>query len=94
MFAKTPVAGHIVGMILDDLANEFDPYAPASARSTRAVHADLDPRLRRQRDQPRLIRDRYGTYNALVPSTFRLQRPLPSGVAPNMVNMCLNSPTR
>ena len=29
MFAKAPVAGHIVGMILDDLANEFDPYSPS-----------------------------------------------------------------
>lgn len=93
MFAKAPVAGHIVGMILDDLANEFDPYAPSFGEKYAPPFMPVSIRDYAGNEINRVYSDRYGTYNALVPSTFAYNVPLPSGVAPNMVNVCLNSPT-
>lgn len=93
MFAKAPIAGHIVGMILDDLANEFDPYAPSFGEKYAPPFMPISIRDYAGNEINRVYSDRYGTYNALVPSTFAYNVPLPSGVAPNMVNVCLNSPT-
>lgn len=93
MFAKTAPAGHIVGMILDDLANEFDPYAPSFGEKYAPPFMPVSIRDYAGNEINRVYSDRYGTYNALVPSTFSYNVPLPSGVAPNMVNVCLNSPT-
>lgn len=93
IFAKAPVAGHIVGMILDDLANEFDPYSPSFGEKYAPPFMPISIRDQWGNEINRVYSDRYGTYNALVPSTFAYNVPLPSGVAPNMVNVCLNSPT-
>ncbi len=93
MFARAPVAGHIVGMILDDLANEFDPYAPSFGEKYAPPFMPISIRDYAGNEINRVYSDRYGTYNAMVPSTFAYNVPLPSGVAPNMVNVCLNSPT-
>ena len=93
MFAKAPIAGHIVGMILDDLANEFDPYAPSFGEKYAPPFMPVSIRDYAGNEINRVYSDRYGTYNAMVPSTFAYNVPMPSGVAPNMVNVCLNSPT-
>jgi hypothetical protein len=93
MFAKAPIAGHIVGMILDDLANEFDPYSPSFGEKYAPPFMPISIRDYAGNEINRVYSDRYGTYNAMVPSTFAYNVPLPSGVAPNMVNVCLNSPT-
>ncbi|WP_341888630.1 hypothetical protein [Variovorax sp. YR752] len=93
MFTRTPVAGHIVGMILDDLANEFDPYSPSFGEKYAPPFMPVSIRDYAGNEINRVYSDRYGTYNALVPSTFAFNVPMPSGVAPNMVNVCLNSPT-
>jgi hypothetical protein len=36
--------------------------------------------------------DEFGNYNAIVPSTYRINVPSPSGVSPNMLQVCLNAP--
>ncbi len=92
LFTKTPVAGHIVGMILDDLANEFNPNAPTFGEKFAPPFMPVSLRDHTGREFSRVYSDRFGTYNALVPSTFAFNVPMPSGVAPNMVSACLNSP--
>lgn len=92
LFTKAPVAGHIVGMILDDLANEFSPFAPAFGEKYGPPFMPVSLRDQSGREFSRVYSDRYGTYNALVPSTFSYNIPIPSGVSPNMVQACLNSP--
>jgi hypothetical protein len=94
LFTKAPVAGHIVGMILDDLANEFSPFAPAFGEKYGPPFTPVSLRDQSGREFSRVYSDRYGTYNALVPSTFSYNIPIPSGVSPNMVQACLNSPYR
>jgi hypothetical protein len=92
LFTKVPVAGHIVGMILDDLANEFSPYSPNFGEKFAPPFMPISLRDQGGREFSRVYSDRYGTYNALVPSTFAYNIPMPSGVSPNMVQACLNSP--
>jgi hypothetical protein len=92
LFTKTPVAGHIVGMILDDLANEFSPYSPNFGEKYAPPFMPISLRDQAGREFSRVYSDRFGTYNALVPSTFTYNVPIPSGVSPNMVQACLNSP--
>ncbi|MFN3564839.1 MAG: hypothetical protein ACK4V1_02480 [Burkholderiaceae bacterium] len=94
LFTKAPVAGHIVGMILDDLANEFSPFAPAFGEKYGPPFMPISLRDQGGREFSRVYSDRFGTYNALVPSTFSYNIPIPSGVSPNMVQACLNSPYR
>jgi len=92
LFTKAPVAGHIVGMILDDLANEFSPYAPTFGEKYAPPFMPISLRDMAGREFSRVYSDRFGTYNALVPSTFSYNVPIPSGVSPNMIQACLNSP--
>jgi large repetitive protein len=93
IFTKVPVSGHIVGMILDDLANEFDPYSPSFGEKYAPPFMPVSIRDFTGREINRVYSDRFGTYNALVPSTFSYNIPLPSGVSPSMITVCLNSPT-
>jgi large repetitive protein len=94
LFTEVPVSGHIVGMILDDLANEFDPNAPAFGEKYAPPFMPVSLRDHSGHEFSRVYSDIYGTYNALVPSTFSFNVPIPSGVSPNMVTACLNSPTK
>ena len=92
LFTTVPVSGHIVGMILDDTANEFSPTSPAFGEKYAPPFMPVSLRDMAGREFSRVYSDRYGTYNALVPSTFSFNIPMPSGVSPNMIQACLNSP--
>ncbi len=92
LFTKTPLAGHIVGMILDDTANEFNPNAPTFGEKFAPPFMPVSLRDHTGREFSRVYSDRFGTYNAMVPSTFAFNVPMPSGISPNMVSACLNSP--
>ncbi len=92
MFTPVPIAGHIVGMILDDLANEFDINSPQFGEKFAPPWLPISIRDWTGREIQRVYSDEFGTYNALVPSTYTMDRPMPSGVAPNMVTVCLNDP--
>jgi large repetitive protein len=92
LFTKTPVAGHIVGIILDDLSNEFNPAAPSFGEKFAPPFMPVSVRDHTGREITRVYSDRFGQYNALVPSTFTFNVPMPSGIAPNMLSVCLNTP--
>lgn len=92
MFTEVPVAGHIVGFILDDLSNEFDPNAPTFGEKHAPPHLPVSIRDWTGRELSRVYSDQWGTYNALVPSSYSVNIPFPSGVSPNMVTTCMNHP--
>ena len=91
MLTETPKAARVVGIMLDDQANEFDlnspnfgekwapPWMPISFRDFGGVEIG------------RTYGDEFGRYNALLPSTFTANVPLPSGMGPNMLTACMNS---
>ncbi len=92
MFTETPTAGHMVGFILDDLSNEFDQTAPNFGEKYAPPWLPISIRDYTGREISRVYSDEYGTFNALVPSTYTINAPIPSGVAPGMVTSCMNSP--
>jgi len=92
LFTEVPVAGHIVGFVLDDLSNEFDPTSPQFGEKYAPPWMPVSIRDWTGREISRVYTDMWGTYNALVPSTYTTNVPSPSGVAPSMMTVCLNNP--
>ena len=87
-----PKAGRFVGFILNDLANEFDPNSPSFGEKFAPPWLPVSIRDYRGTEINRVYSDEYGAYNALVPSTFTANRPIPSGFAPNMLTVVINDP--
>jgi hypothetical protein len=92
LFTETPTAGHVVGFILDDLSNEFDQTSPNFGEKYAPPWLPISIRDWTGTEIGRVYSDEYGTFNALVPSTYTINAPIPSGVAPGMVTTCMNSP--
>jgi hypothetical protein len=92
LFTEAPVAGHAVGFILDDLSSEFDPNAPTFGEKHAPPWLPVSIHDWTGREIHRVYSDQWGTYNFLVPSTFTINPPFPSGVSPSMFTSCMNSP--
>jgi hypothetical protein len=92
MFTEVPVAGHIAGMILVDNANEFDPASPQFGEKYAPPYVPISIRDWTGLEYARVYSDQWGRFNALVPSTFTMNLPMPSGASPNMVTTCMNDP--
>ncbi|MBI2400849.1 MAG: hypothetical protein HYV23_07335 [Deltaproteobacteria bacterium] len=92
MFTDVPVAAHIKGMVLDDLANEFDPNSPQFGEKYAPPWLPISIRDWTGREVTRTYTDEWGNYNALVPSTYTVNISNPSGVSPNMLTTCINDP--
>ncbi len=92
MFTKVPIAAHIVGMVLNDLANEFDPNSPQFGEKFAPSWIPISFRDWMGTEIARTYTDEFGRYNVLVPSTFTADRPMPSGMAPNMLTVAINDP--
>ncbi|MEO8679032.1 MAG: choice-of-anchor D domain-containing protein [Vicinamibacterales bacterium] len=93
LLTDAPKAGHIYGMVLDDTTNEFDPNAPNFGEKYAPPYMPIAIRDWQGREIAHTYTDQYGMYNALVPSTYTIQVPQPSGVAPSILQACINSPT-
>jgi hypothetical protein len=93
LLTDAPKAGHIYGFVLDDTTNETDPNAPTFGEKYAPPFISVSIRDWQGREVTRTYTDQYGTYNALVPSTYTIQVPQPSGVAPSVLSACINSPT-
>jgi hypothetical protein len=92
MFTEVPITGHIQGFVLNDLANEFDVNAPNFGEKQAMPFLPVSIRDWTGREVHRVYTDQYGSYNALVPGTATMNRPSPSGVAQNMLQVCVNDP--
>ena len=79
MFTEVPIAGHIVGIILDDLANEFDKNSPQFGEKYAPPWLPISLRDWEGNEVNRVYADEYGAYNALVPSTYSIDPPFPLG---------------
>jgi hypothetical protein len=92
LYTEAPVAGHGVGFILDDLSSEFDVNAPTFGEKHAPPHLPVSLADWTGREFGRVYADEFGSFNFLVPSTFTINPPFPSGVSPNMITSCMNSP--
>ncbi|MBY0430042.1 MAG: hypothetical protein K2Q10_02505, partial [Rhodospirillales bacterium] len=92
LFTQVPIAAHMIGFILDDLGNEFDPRSPQFGEKHAPPYLPVSVRDWTGREIHRVHADQYGSFNALVPSTHTTNRPSPSGMSPNMLVACMNDP--
>lgn len=92
MFTDVPVSGHIVGFILNDLANEFDPNSPQFGEKQSPPFIPVSIRDWQGNVIGRTYSDRWGRFNALVPSTYTNNLPSSSGISPSMLTTCMNDP--
>lgn len=92
MFTEVPVTGHIQGFVLNDLANEFDLNSPNFGEKFAPSYIPVSVRDYAGNEVYHTYTDNWGTYNAIVPTSYRINTPMPSGVSPNMLQVCLNSP--
>ena len=93
MFTEVPKAGRIVGFVLDDFANEFDPNSPSFGEKFAPPWLPVSIRDYTGQEISRVYTDEFGAYNALVPSTYTMNLNIPSGVSPNMLTVCINDAT-
>lgn len=89
-YTDVPRAARIVGMILDDLANEFDPTNPAFGEKYAPQWLPVSIRDFKGREIVRTYSDEFGRYGTLVPSTYTMNLPMQSGASPNMLTACMN----
>ena len=90
LMTDVPFAANITGVMLNDLANEFNPNSPAFSEKYAppllpVAFYDWNGKL-----VNRVYGDNYGRYNLLAPSTFTANLPQPSGMSPNMLVSCMN----
>lgn len=90
LFTETPKAAMVVGFILNDLANEFDPNAPTFGEKFAPSWLPVSFRDWTGREIVRSYADEWGVFNAMLPSTYSVQIPMASGVSPNMITACMN----
>jgi len=89
-----PIAGHFIGFILDDTANEFDPTSPQFGEKYAPPFLPVSIRDWTGREISRTVSDEFGVYNALIPSTYTENLGQPSGISPNMLTTCMNAKSK
>lgn len=93
MYTEVPKAARVVGFVLNDLSAEFNAYSPNFGEKASPGWLPISFRDWAGKEVARTYCDEYGTYNALIPSTYTVNAPAPSGVVPNMLTVVLNDPT-
>ncbi|MGI9305333.1 MAG: hypothetical protein ACR2RB_21920, partial [Gammaproteobacteria bacterium] len=91
LMTEVPKAARVVGFILNDVANEFDPNSPNFGEKFAPPWLPVSFRDFTGREIARTYSDEFGKYNALLPSTFNVAVPMPSGMGPNMLTACMNA---
>lgn len=91
-FTLVPKAGRFVGLVNNDLVNTFNVLSPNIAEKLSPSWLPISFQDFRGKELVRVYSDEYGAYEALIPSSYTVNAPLPSGVSPHMVNICLNHP--
>lgn len=92
MFTEVPKAARVVGLLLNDLANVFDTNHPSYGEKAAPPWLPISIQDHSGREIMRIYSDEFGTYNAMLPSTYTVNVPSPTGVSPNMLKLCLNHP--
>jgi len=92
LFTSTPVAGQAAGLTTDDVAVEQNPASPSFGDKWGPAYMPFSMRDFLGNEVYRGYTDAFGRYNAMLPSTFTANIPVPSGYSPGMHQVCLNDP--
>jgi len=91
-FTEVPKAARAVGFINNDIAAEFDPNNPQYGEKAGPSWIPISFQNWEGNEVARVYCDEFGSYNALLPSTFTANLPAPSGMSPDMLTFVINHP--
>jgi len=91
MFTEVPKAARAVGLITNDLGITL-PGAQVFVEKFAPAWIPVSFKYFDGKEITRVYSDEFGAYNALLPSTFTINPPIPTGVSPHMIDVCLNDP--
>lgn len=89
-FTEVPKAAHVVGGVINDLGNEFNPNAPAFGEKFTPPWIPVAFYDYQGHEITRVYTDQFGKFNAMLPSTNTVNIASPSGMSPNMITACMN----
>jgi len=92
LFTEVPKAARIVGLVTNDLANVLNPNDVNFGEKQAPSWLPISFQDYQGNDILRIYSDEFGAYNAQLPSTYTINPPIPTGVSPNMITVCLNHP--
>ncbi len=92
LFTEVPKAARVVGLITNDLAVTQNPNNPVFTEKATVPWIPISFRDYTGKELVRTYSDEWGAYNALLPSTYTINPPIPTGVSPHMISICLNNP--
>ncbi len=92
VFTPTPISSRFTGIILDDLASEFNAASPDFGEKFAVPFVPVSFRDFNGVEVTRTYADQFGTFNGLIYSTWDVNPPNPTGYAPNMMITCMNDP--
>ncbi|SNB47982.1 SdrD B-like domain-containing protein [Geobacter sp. DSM 9736] len=92
MFTEVPKAARVVGFCNNDLAAEFNAGSPVFGEKTSPAWLPVSMQDWQGNEVARVYTDEWGSYNALLPSTFTANAAIPAGMSPNMITAVLNHP--
>lgn len=91
-FTWVPKAARCVGFTLNDLSAEFDTTSPIFHEKAAPSWLPVSFQDWAGNELCRVYTDEWGGFNALLPSTYSINIPAPSGVAPQMITAVINDP--
>jgi len=92
LMTSAPIASHFTGMVLDDVAQEFNPLSPQFGEKWAPPFVPVSVKDYKGQEISRVYSDQWGRINGLLPSTFTAYMPSPSGFSPAMHMTCMNDP--
>ena len=93
IYTDVPKAARVVGFVLNDLTAEFNAFSPVYGEKGSPGWLPISFRDWKGNEVARTYCDEYGTYNALIPSSYTVNAASPAGIVPNMLTVVLNDPT-
>lgn len=92
VFTATPVAANATGIILDDTTSEYNAYSPDFGEKASVPFIPVSTKDFAGHEVSRTYSDQWGAYNLMLPSSWLVNPPTPSGYGPNMLVNCINDP--
>ncbi len=92
VFTIVPKAGRLTGLITDDINFETKLTAPTGGDKFGPAWLPISIQDFDGHEIERTYTDEWGAMDALVPSTWTTNSPIPTGVAPNVVRVVVNHP--
>jgi hypothetical protein len=92
LFTQVPKAARAVGFVNNDLGAEFNQASPNFGEKLAVSWMPVSFRDWQGHELARVYTDEFGGYNSMLPSTYTVNVPSPTGVSPNMITLVLNDP--